>query len=161
MAKEKAFVPLDPPLVAAVADGFDLQNIRRRSDGSYVVICNGYPFHVTESETPDIFAIVTSAIDGGAEVTDAAEDSALGPTAAELARSWRDAALDDVVWLRERHRDERELDIPTSISAAHFAELLTYIQALRDWPQTSDFPGVASRPVQPEWVNEIIASNPK
>jgi hypothetical protein len=50
------------------------------------------------------------------------------PTAEEAARAWRDAEL-------------QRTDIAATVSDYPNAEaILTYRQALRDWPSTSDFP---------------------
>jgi hypothetical protein len=67
-------------------------------------------------------------------------------------RAWRDAAILRVQWLRDRHRDEQDLNRPTSITAEQFVGLLGYMQALRDWPLQAEFPAEASRPVPPAWV---------
>lgn len=67
-------------------------------------------------------------------------------------RAWRDAELTSVTWLRERHRDQQELGVDTTLSAEQFVELLAYMQALRAWPQSSDFPDSAHRPTAPRWI---------
>ena len=67
-------------------------------------------------------------------------------------RKWRDAHLSEVIWLRERHRDQREIEVSTVLSDAHFKELLIYIQSLRDWPQSADFPNGEYRPTAPLWL---------
>lgn len=67
-------------------------------------------------------------------------------------RKWRDAELSAVIWLRERHQDQRELQVSTTLSDARFKELLIYIQSLRDWPQSSDFPNNGHRPIAPLWI---------
>jgi len=67
-------------------------------------------------------------------------------------RSWRDAEIARVAWLRDRQRDELELGGATSITAEQYTELLAYIQGLRDWPLTPDFPVEASRPKMPDWI---------
>lgn len=69
-----------------------------------------------------------------------------------IARAWRDAEIERVTWLRDRHRDELELSAQTTISAAQYAELLVYIQALRDWPTITGFPSEPTKPVVPAWV---------
>jgi len=76
------------------------------------------------------------------------------PDPAAQERQWRDAELASVMWLRERHRDQLEIEAPTSIDAEQFKGLLSYIQALRDWPQSSDFPQIEHRPVAPPWIAE-------
>lgn len=69
-------------------------------------------------------------------------------------RAWRDGALSAAMWLRERHRDQLELEVDTAISAQQLKELLVYMQALRDWPQSPDFPDRQYRPTEPPWLAE-------
>lgn len=71
---------------------------------------------------------------------------------ATLARLWRDSAIEAVTWIRDRHRDETELGVPTTISQTQFDQLQGYIQALRDWPTHPDFPAENSKPLLPEWL---------
>ncbi|WP_409284296.1 phage tail assembly chaperone [Pseudomonas protegens] len=78
------------------------------------------------------------------------------PDPAAQERQWRDAELASVMWLRERHRDQLEIEAPTSIDREQFKELLTYMQALRDWPQSSDFPNIQHRPRSPTWIEGQI-----
>jgi hypothetical protein len=75
------------------------------------------------------------------------------PAAAE--RSWRQASLSATEWLVTRHRDEQELGRGTLLKAAQYLELLEYRQALRDWPDSSHFPGVVSRPAAPGWMVSV------
>ena len=59
------------------------------------------------------------------------------PTIEELfdrLRSFRDARISAVLWMRERHADELELGKETSLTLEQYTALLTYIQALRDLP---------------------------
>lgn len=72
--------------------------------------------------------------------------------AASNERAWRDNKLEAVKWLRERHRDEQDLEQATTLNTDQFAELLTYMQQLRDWPQAKKFPETKYRPVAPEWI---------
>lgn len=79
------------------------------------------------------------------------------PTTDELSareRAWRDVELTSVLWLRERHRDQLEIEAPTTLTTDQFKELLVYMQSLRDWPQSPDFPQIKQRPVAPPWVAE-------
>lgn len=69
-------------------------------------------------------------------------------------RLWRDAEIEGVKWLRERHRDQLDLAEQTTLTPEQFNELLAYIQALRDWPQSPDFPDSQHRPIAPEWIAE-------
>lgn len=79
---------------------------------------------------------------------------ALDPYAQE--REWRDAELSSVMWLRERHRDQVEISDQTTLTSEQFAELLVYMQALRDWPQSPDFPQIKQRPIAPDWIETQI-----
>lgn len=67
-------------------------------------------------------------------------------------RAWRGYELWSVKWLRERHRDQLEIEVDPTLSEAQFKALLVYMQALRDWPQSSDFPNSEHRPVAPSWI---------
>lgn len=71
---------------------------------------------------------------------------------AVIERLWRDAQIDSVRWLRERHRDEVDSARSTTLTTEQSAELLDYVQALRDWPVASDFPRSECRPAEPSWV---------
>ena len=74
------------------------------------------------------------------------------PNPSVIERQWRDAELASVMWLRERHRDQLEIEVEASLSGEQFTELLVYMQALRDWPQSEQFPDSEHRPVQPAWI---------
>lgn len=69
-------------------------------------------------------------------------------------RAWRDAEIERVKWLRERHRDQIEIGEQTTLTADQFNELLAYVQRLRDWPQSPEFPLVKHRPTEPQWLDE-------
>ena len=59
------------------------------------------------------------------------------PTIEELfdrLRSFRDARITDLLWVRERHADELDLGNKTTLTPEQYTTLLTYIQALRDLP---------------------------
>lgn len=73
---------------------------------------------------------------------------------AELERQWRDGELAAVTWLRDRHRDQLDVGAETTLSPEQFAELLQYLQALRDWPQSQAFPDIEQRPTAPPWIAE-------
>lgn len=68
------------------------------------------------------------------------------------ARTWRRSSLSATEWWVTRHRDEQELGRGTTLKAGQYLELLEYRQALRDWPDSSDFPSVVSRPSAPTWL---------
>lgn len=76
------------------------------------------------------------------------------PNFAEQERWWRDSELSSVVWLRDRHRDQLGLGTESTLTPELFTELLTYMQALRDWPQSPDFPDSQHRPTASDWIAE-------
>ena len=67
-------------------------------------------------------------------------------------REWRDTELASIMWLRERHRDQLEIAVDTTLTGEQFTELLLYMQGLRDWPQSPDFPDSERRPLAPAWI---------
>jgi len=78
------------------------------------------------------------------------------PDLAAQEREWRDGALSGVLWLRERHRDQLEIEGPTTLTVEQFNDLLVYMQALRDWPQSPNFPESQHRPTAPDWIIEQV-----
>ncbi|OOV98572.1 phage tail assembly chaperone [Pseudomonas sp. MF4836] len=84
--------------------------------------------------------------------------AAPGPTVEQLTeneRVWRDQVLSTLVWLRDRHRDQLEIEVATTLSAEQFKQLLLYMQALRDWPQSLNFPDCSHRPIAPLWLSDL------
>lgn len=75
---------------------------------------------------------------------------------AAIERQWRDGKVGETEWLVARHRDELDMQRPTTLTAEQFAKLLTYRQELRDWPLALQFPSLAGRPVAPPWIVEQI-----
>lgn len=67
-------------------------------------------------------------------------------------RAWRDGEINSITWIRDRHRDQVEAGHATTLTADQFTQLLTYLQALRDWPESTSFPTTTARPVAPTWL---------
>lgn len=76
---------------------------------------------------------------------------------ARIERAWRDGVLASMVWLRDRHRDQLEIGAPTTLTTEQFAELLVFMQALRDWPQSEHFPSVSYRPANADFLSMAAA----
>src|SRR5690606_28386362 len=93
-------------------------------------------------------------VDGGWVVNEAKKQA--GEQTAE--RAWRDQQIAAVEWLRNRHRDQLEIGAPTTLTAGQYQELLQYMQDLRDWPQSAEFPAQEYRPQPPEWLAGQLAS---
>ncbi|MNJ38229.1 hypothetical protein D3C77_330710 [compost metagenome] len=81
------------------------------------------------------------------------------PSVEQLAvneRVWRDGQLSGYDHLIARHRDEHDMDRPSTLTQEQFTELLLYRQALRDWPQSLVFPDNQQRPTAPAWITAQI-----
>ncbi|MBV6289382.1 phage tail assembly chaperone [Pseudomonas sp. MAFF 301350] len=70
-------------------------------------------------------------------------------------RMWRDTNLAGLIWLRDRHRDQLEIDAPSTLTPEQFVDLLMFMQALRDWPQSELFPSIEHRPLSPAWLADL------
>ncbi|UVK80698.1 phage tail assembly chaperone [Pseudomonas sichuanensis] len=87
-------------------------------------------------------------------------ESATTPDPAQVEaaeRAWRDTELAALVWLRDRHRDQLEIGAATTLTPEQFGELLAFMQALRDWPQSAAFPDSSARPVPPAFLDSMRA----
>ena len=110
------------------------------------------------SEAGEYFAYEDYAVvpDGMTSVTEA--DAILATTvvidSAQTEREWRNGELINHQWLATRHRDESDLERAHTLTPEQFKQLLNYLQALRDWPQASDFPATEYRPEPPGWIAE-------
>ncbi|MEX5353658.1 phage tail protein [Pseudomonas juntendi] len=72
---------------------------------------------------------------------------------ATIERDWRDEQVSSTEWLVSRHRDELDMNSPTTLTAEQFTELLVYRRQLRDWPQSEVFPDSHFRPVRLPWLD--------
>lgn len=91
----------------------------------------------------------------GWRFTETGFSEAPGPTAeARMAneRAWRDGELNRNEWLAARHRDQQDMAVTTTLTDEQFAQLLSFRQALRDWPESGAFPQEVARPQAPEWL---------
>lgn len=73
-------------------------------------------------------------------------------------REERDVKIVEVEWYRSRHKDEIDQGLivgtSTSLNQAEYDELLTYIQELRDFPNTvSDPTDTLTWPTKPSWAS--------
>ncbi|SDC64515.1 Phage tail assembly chaperone protein [Pseudomonas guariconensis] len=126
----------------------------------WALIVDGAVREVTEIDPAGRFHPTLTWVGCGAEVApgDRYDDGAFWPPLAadpaEAERSWRDGEIAAHEWLVSRHRAEVELQRDTTLTAEQYAELLQYLQALRDWPAAEAFPDSAQRPVAPLWIAE-------
>jgi hypothetical protein len=118
------------------------------TDNGGVRITNKY--HVELLDAAGAGKVIVSDSSGRPQIADPLPQSVESLQASE--RAWRDSLLDSAVWLRDRHRDQLEIGSETTLIADQFQGLLVYMQALRDWPQSPDFPDREHRPVAPDWI---------
>jgi len=69
---------------------------------------------------------------------------------ADQRKSQRVSLLSGSDWYSTRHRDKVEAGITPSLTPEQFTELMTYRQALRDWPTSGDFN--EAFPIPPGWL---------
>lgn len=66
-------------------------------------------------------------------------------------RALRDMAIRETSWLVDRHRDEQDAALATTLTAEQYADLLAYRQQLRDLPSTPCWPAI-DIPPPPAWL---------
>jgi len=132
-------------------------------DATGHVVCTyrGLPFQCTENETPEEWRSLQAAIDTGDVVVGPYCPPPVGPppTPEELAmveRVWRNGALAATDGVVIRHRDEMESGGPTTLTPEQYSELQQYRQALRNWPESGEFPLIDHRPLAPPWLAENL-----
>ena len=76
-------------------------------------------------------------------------------TLAAHERGWRNHVLQNTQWLVLRDAEELEVGEGTTLRSEEFKQLLAYRQALRDWPNDPDFPQASSRPLEPDWLEDL------
>lgn len=122
----------------------------------YAVVGDSFQ-SVGDKNCPEGLIEMVGARPGGEEYVAQADGtwSIHAPALTNKERAWRDSALLEVRWLRERHRDEQDLQRNTTLSSDQFSELLGYMQHLRDWPQSALFPDFEHRPIPPIWLENM------
>lgn len=73
---------------------------------------------------------------------------------AAVERAWRDQRLFETDGVVARHRDEQEEGSETTLTARQYSELQAYRRALRNWPESGEFPLIDHRPAAPPWLAE-------
>jgi hypothetical protein len=76
--------------------------------------------------------------------------------AAEIERVWRDATLAATDGVVSRHRDEVEAGAATTLTPEQYSQLQQYRQALRNWPESGEFPLLDHRPPAPAWLADQL-----
>lgn len=73
---------------------------------------------------------------------------------AAVERVWRDQRLLETDGVVARHRDEQEEGSETTLAARQYSDLQAYRRALRNWPESGEFPLIDHRPAAPPWLAE-------
>lgn len=128
----------------------------QEADGGVIRLSDG-AFIPADTDNVDHQAYLDWCLAGGVTAPEYTPTE-LAQAQASQERSWRDSELEASQWLVARHRDEKDAGIDTTLAAAKFAALLTYRQALRDWPAAAGFPDSAKRPAPPDWLAAALAT---
>ena len=75
---------------------------------------------------------------------------------ATIKRQWRDECLALTDGVVSRHRDELEDGSPTTLTTDQYADLQAYRRALRNWPESGEFPLSEHRPLSPPWLAQHL-----
>ncbi|OQS39773.1 hypothetical protein B0T40_03300 [Chromobacterium haemolyticum] len=114
---------------------------------------------VTAEEHASLLAAQSTGkiIQAGMDGKPVAVDPPLPSTAqlAEQARAQRDQLLDATEWLVQRHRDQLEMAMPTTLSTDQFKTMQEYRQALRDVPKQRGFPISITWAAVPAFAQEV------
>lgn len=105
------------------------------------------PAWLTANPRPDAWNVWKD----GAWVRD---EAAWTANMAATERAWRGARLNATDALVQRHRDEIEDGAATTLSSEQYQQLQAYRRALREWPESPDFPASEKRPAPPAWLPE-------
>lgn len=135
--------------------GFD------RVDSAFPEVPEG-AVEITLAQYVELFAgqasgkIISASVSGQPVLTDPVVSPA---TLASHERAWRNQMLQNTQWLVFRDAEELEVGEGTTLRAEEFKQLLGYRQALRDWPNHPDFPDSHARPVEPDWLEDLLLAN--
>lgn len=131
-------------------------DVATKKDGSFVITLTGNRCHVTPDYNPTLYQAVRDYLDDGGLSTEYAEDIVVQSDPSLLARLWIEASLKVSETLVSEYRDARDLGGALPVTAKQFSELLTWRQAVREWPQVDGYPIEASRPDIPAWIQTVL-----
>ena len=111
---------------------------------------------VVEQFDPKVFGVFETDVDASPADTDRYDvvDGKLTPVEVPpnilVLKDTRSNLLSRTDWLSIRHRDQVEAGIAPSLTPEQFTELMTYRQALRNWPVSGDYN--EPFPIPPGWL---------
>jgi 2-phospho-L-lactate guanylyltransferase (CobY/MobA/RfbA family) len=127
-----------------------------KTDGTFVVTLNGNRSHVTQDYNPPLYQAVRQYLDNGGTSSEYAEDIIVQSDLGLLAKLRIESSLKASEKLVSEYRDARDLGGALPITTEQFTQLLTWRQAVREWPQVPGYPDEASQPVTPGWIEAVV-----
>lgn len=144
--------PSSPPAEVMVT----FSDVSVKADKTFVVTVAGNRCHVTQDYNKPLYQAIRAYLDDGGKFSKYAEDVFVDSDPLVLARLWAETSLQKTETLVAQYRDARDLDGPTPITSEQFTTLLTWRQAVREWPKVKRYPAEASRPAAPEWLSAVL-----
>lgn len=125
-----------------------------RYDATGAIVCTfrGLPFQVSEADTPDEWTEIHDLIAAGEVSVDAyvappkPSDEELKVLAEADGRGRREEELDATDFVINRHRDQKDMGIDTTLTGDEYSQWLKYRQDLRNitsqagWPLSVNWP---------------------
>ncbi|KPB75077.1 hypothetical protein ACKUFS_21220 [Pseudomonas cannabina] len=155
-APEEVLPPVYAAPEEAIALGVTFSDVALKTDGSFVITVAGNRCHVTQDYNPPLYQAVVDYLDTGGFSTEYAEDIVVQADPAILAKLWVELRLKVSDNLVSQYRDARDLGGELPMTAEQFTQLLTWRQAVRDWPQVPGYPNEATQPVTPGWIEAVV-----
>lgn len=149
----------DSPSVPPAEVMVMFSDVSVKPDKTYVVTVAGNRCHVTQDYNKPLYQAIRAYLDDGGKFSKYAEDVFVDSDPLVLARLWAETRLQNTEALVAQYRDARDLGGTTPITAEQFTALLTWRQALREWPKAKRYPAESSRPDAPEWLSEVLKND--
>lgn len=128
------------------------KDIKRKEDGSFIVMKNGYPYHIPNNEEfqEEYLLIADYIAQYPDKITDYIEETIYIEDNSILVRNYRDKLLEKADTLLLKYNEQVELGI-ISANETYRLDLLQYKQDLRDIPEQAEFPDSIEYPALPKY----------
>lgn len=132
------------------------KNIKRKQDGSFVVIKNQYPYHIPNNdEFKEEYSLILNYItEYPDKITDYIEEDINIEDAAILIRNYRNILLEEADTLLLKYQEQTELGI-IEVNENYRLAILMYKEKLRNIPEQNGFPENIEYPVLPKYEDYI------
>lgn len=127
-----------------------------KADKTFVVTVAGNRCHVTRDYNKPLYQAIRAYLDEGGKFSKYAEDVFVDSDPLVLARLWAETSLQKTEALVAEYRDARDLGGDLPITAEQFTTMLTWRQAVRDWPKAKHYPAESSQPKAPVWLSAVL-----